>query len=332
MVGKADGSLIVLQNSLASFIEMNRFAASVLLLTLLLPVPSLATPPSQRSQQRDLPPSEIARIAIRSVVVIEAQQVLGTAYGSGFFVRDDLVATNYHVVKDSFEISARLVGRDARYACAVVGKDEENDLAILEVQGLRGYALGLALIPVQVGQEIYVLSNPEEYEGTFTRGMVNAYRGPDMQIDAPLSHGSSGGPVLNKRAQVVAMVRASETAGQNLNFAIPVAHLSRLLSFASPTSATPRSRRAVSRTSPMEAKVESVYREQGLDGMLDWYEKYVEYMDPEDVKGAQKVLRRARASIIKHPKVLKGTIAEKQALKERLNRDIKTVRSRKKRA
>jgi S1-C subfamily serine protease len=55
------------------------------------------------------------------------------------------VATNYHVVKDSYDISARLVGREASYSCTVVGKDEENDLAILEVQGLRGYSLGLAL-------------------------------------------------------------------------------------------------------------------------------------------------------------------------------------------
>lgn len=235
------------------------------------------------------------------------------------------MATNYHVVKDSFEISARPVGRDARYSCTVVGKDEENDLAILEVQGLRGYPLGLALTPVQVGQEIYVLSNPEEYEGTFTRGMVNAYRGPDMQIDAPLSHGSSGGPVLNKRAQVVAMVRASETAGQNLNFAIPVAYLLRLISYAGPISTTARSRGSVSRMSPMEAKVQRVYNAQGLEGLLDWYEKYVEYMVPEDMKDAQRVLRRARTNIIKHPKALKGTLAEKQALMERLSRDLKSV-------
>ena len=250
-------------------------------------------------------PSEIARIAIRSVVVIEAQEFLGTAYGTGFFVRDDLVATSYHVVKESYDISARLVGRDASYLCTVVGKDEENDLAILEVQGLHGYALGLALTPAQVGQEIYVLSNPAEYEGTFTRGMVNAYRARDMQIDSPLSHGSSGGPVLNKRAQVVAIVRASETAGQNLDFAIPVAYLARLISVARPVAANAGNRRAVSRMSPMEAKVESVYTDQGLEGLLDYYEKYVEYMDQEEVKDARKVLRRAKIKIIKHPEELK---------------------------
>ena len=97
------------------------------------------------------------------------------------------------------------------------GKDEENDLAILEVQGLRGYALGLALTPVQVGQEIYVLSNPEEYEGTFTRGMVNAYRERDMQIDAPLSHGSSGGPVFNALfAEMTALLNWTSNKTTNL--------------------------------------------------------------------------------------------------------------------
>ena len=215
---------------------MKRFATTLLALGCVLSLPNQATPQSRQSQPRELTPSEIARIAIRSVVVIEAHEFLGTAYGTGFFVKDDLVATNYHVVKDSYEISTRLVGRDANYPCTVVAKDEENDLAILRVQGLRGYSLGLALTPAQVGQEIYVLSNPEEYEGTFTRGMVNAYRGRDMQIDAPLSHGSSGGPVLNRRAQVVAVAHASEREGQNLNFAIPVAYLARLMGLIVPAS------------------------------------------------------------------------------------------------
>src|SRR6266404_2847234 len=151
---------------------MNRFAASLLLLAFILPVSSRTTAHTQRPQQKELTPSEIARIAIRSVVVIEAHEFLGTTYGTGFFVREDLVATDYHVVKDSYEITVRLVGNDTNYACTVVGKDEENDLAILQVRGLRGYSLRLALTPTQVGQEIYVLSNPREYEGTFTRGMV----------------------------------------------------------------------------------------------------------------------------------------------------------------
>lgn len=308
---------------------MKRLATTLLALGCVLSFPSRTTPQSRQRHERELTPSEIARIAIRSVVVIEAHEFLGTAYGTGFSVKDDLVATNYHVVKDSYEISARLVGRDANYACTLVAKDEENDLAILRVQGLRAYSLVLALSPAQVGQEIYVLSNPEEYEGTFTRGLVNAYRGRDMQIDAPLSHGSSGGPVLNRRAQVVAVARASEREGQNLNFAVPVTYLSRLIGLIAPTSGDARGGRrngqAVSRMSPMQAKVASVYKEQGLEGLLNWYERYAEYMDPDERKDAQIVLRRARSDIIKHPERLKGTPSEKQALKERLNRDLKRV-------
>lgn len=149
-----------------------------------------------------------------------------------------------------------------------------------------------------------------------------------MQIDAPLSHGSSGGPVLNGRAQVVAIVRASETGGQNLNFAVPVSFLSRLMGYVSPIAPTGRSGRAVFQMDPLKAKLESVYRERGLDGLLDWYEKVVEYMAPDEVMDAQKFLRRARANIIKHPEELKGTLDQKKALMERLNRNLKPAHKR----
>ncbi|MDX6499693.1 MAG: hypothetical protein QOG23_2953 [Blastocatellia bacterium] len=70
---------------------------------------------AQQRRERSFTPSEISQIAIRSVVALQAEDSKAIYYGSGFFVRENLIATNYHVVKDAFRISARLVGHDTEY-------------------------------------------------------------------------------------------------------------------------------------------------------------------------------------------------------------------------
>jgi len=84
------------------------------------------------------------------------------------------------------------------------------------------------------GDEIYVIGNPEGLEGTFSKGVISGIRSIDgrsyFQITAPISPGSSGGPVLNASGEVIGVAVASWRTGQNLNFAIPVFYVRSLLS------------------------------------------------------------------------------------------------------
>ena len=70
-------------------------------------------------------------------------------------------------------------------------------------------------------------------EGTFSHGIVSSIRevGTDrlLQITAPISPGSSGGPVLNGKGEVIGVSVATFRGGQNLNFAIPSKYLNQLL-------------------------------------------------------------------------------------------------------
>ena len=70
-------------------------------------------------------------------------------------------------------------------------------------------------------------------EGTLSRGIVSGIRKIEkdklFQITAPISPGSSGGPVLNAKGEVIGVAVATFKGGQNLNLAIPVSYLSSLL-------------------------------------------------------------------------------------------------------
>lgn len=85
-----------------------------------------------------------------------------------------------------------------------------------------------------VGDKVYAVGNPLGLEGTFSEGIVSVLRRAKgstfIQITAPISPGSSGGPILNSRGEVVGVATATFSRGQNLNFAIPAAYVAKALS------------------------------------------------------------------------------------------------------
>ena len=174
--------------------------------------------------------------------------------GSGFFVRDGEIASNLHVVEGAASGYAKLVGQKAKYEIeGVTAVDPARDLVILRISGSRASALTLdSSDAVQVGEPVYAVGNPQGLEGTFSQGIVSSIRevGTDklLQITAPISPGSSGGPVLNGKGRVIGVSVATFRGGQNLNFAIPSNYLETLLSKISPP--TPLIQTQTARTQP----------------------------------------------------------------------------------
>jgi len=93
-----------------------------------------------------------------------------------------------------------------------------------------------------VGDSVYVIGNPLGLEGTFSEGIVSGVRatGTDslIQMTAPISPGSSGGPVMDAAGEVIGVAVATFKEGQNINLAVPVAYLERMLD-AHPAALTP---------------------------------------------------------------------------------------------
>lgn len=181
---------------------------------------------------------EIAHKTLPSVVLLLTEDANGQmlSLGSGFFVKENIIVTNFHVIKGAHKGYVKPIGQKTKYLIdGIVGIDNNRDLAILAVTGLKGKLLHIEdSSKMMVGDEVFVAGNPLGLEGTFSQGIISGIRkiGNDsiFQITAPISPGSSGGPVLNSQGKIIGVAVATFKDGQNLNFAIPSLYLTSLLS------------------------------------------------------------------------------------------------------
>ena len=164
--------------------------------------------------------------------------------GSGFFISSDgYILTNHHVISDAvkgnYEVKV-ITESGETYTATVVGYEEENDVAVLKVEGAGFNAATVGDSDnMLVGETVYAVGNPlGELQYTMTDGMVSALdreittsssnggtKTINMfQISAAINEGNSGGPVYNSRGEVIGISTAkySDTGVEGLGFAIPI--------------------------------------------------------------------------------------------------------------
>ena len=176
---------------------------------------------------------EIVNFVEPSVVYIEVEYRNGSfASGSGFIVneRGDIV-TNRHVLENA--VRARATTSDGREyeITEIIGAHPTLDLMVgatalaKNPQKAQQSFLRLAPQPAEKGEKIYVFGNPQGHTFSVSDGIVAAYREGEtnMQYTAPVSPGSSGGPIVNTDGNVVAVVWGGNVAEktQNINYSVP---------------------------------------------------------------------------------------------------------------
>jgi S1-C subfamily serine protease len=181
-----------------------------------------------------MPPEEIAKIGLGSTVTVvaldAARRPIGQ--GTGFFVTESVLVTNAHVMAGAATAVVYAVGSSEAIQVLRVEHDSEHDLALLWTNEARRRPLVLSSSSIRVGQRVFAVGSPHGLEGTVSQGIVSAVRpfaGGLLQIDAAISQGSSGGPLLNEDGQCVGVVVAKHRQGESLNFAIPISALNPFL-------------------------------------------------------------------------------------------------------
>nr|WP_303933071.1 S1C family serine protease [Treponema denticola] len=166
--------------------------------------------------------------------------------GSGFFIDSrGYFITNYHVIQS--EVDKKYNGYSRLYIkspdnpnikipARVVGWDPLFDLALVKTEYTPQFIFNLGSSKdLGVGSRIYAIGSPAGLEKTLTSGIVSAkYRRlfsmvDIMQIDAAVNHGNSGGPIVDDKGLVQAVVFAGLERNEGLNFAIPVELLKAVL-------------------------------------------------------------------------------------------------------
>ena len=170
-----------------------------------------------------------------------------TAEGTGMILSSTgLVLTNNHVIDGATSVVARLVDSGKRYQAQVLGYDDTDDVALLQLR----HASGLATVnfgnssQVSLGTAVLALGNAEGRGGvTPAAGIINAlnrsiqasdqgsgtteYLYHMMQTNAAIQQGDSGGALADNAGQVIGMITAADTAnpgtpGNTIGFAIPI--------------------------------------------------------------------------------------------------------------
>jgi serine protease Do len=178
------------------------------------------------------------------------QTVTGAAAGSGFVITEDgYILTNYHVIDGANSIKVTF-DNGKEYTATYVGGEEKNDIAVIKVDatGLTPVVIGKSS-DMLVGEQVTTIGNPlGELTFSESTGIISALdrsitmsdgRQMNMiQTDCAINSGNSGGPLFNSHGEVIGIVSAKYSSGNNsssasvegLGFAIPMDDVANMVS------------------------------------------------------------------------------------------------------
>lgn len=166
------------------------------------------------------------------VVTVMADATKGASSGTGVVIDPSgIVLTSSHVVGNAKQINISMAsGR--RYMGKLLALTGTNDdLALIKIKA--PYPLPFAHLgdstKIRVGQKVLAIGNPYGFERTLTIGIISRidYERHKIQTDAVINPGSSGGPLLNTRGEVIGInqsVYNPEKSHVNIgiSFAVPI--------------------------------------------------------------------------------------------------------------
>jgi S1-C subfamily serine protease len=188
----------------------------------------IAKKPKEKKPEKEQPPKP--KLDDKKLIIIGS--------GSGFFVSDQgHIVSNEHVVGVCKKVSAYEEGREV--TLNILATDMVNDIGLVKGQFNNKQYLNIKTDGAELGEDIvafgYPLSQDLSDSVKLTKGIVSSLTGlgnniSQIQIDAAIQPGNSGGPVVNMNSQVVGiasaglsklyMAQKAAYIPENVNFAV----------------------------------------------------------------------------------------------------------------
>lgn len=158
----------------------------------------------------------------------------GSASGTGFFIRNDLIVTCAHVIEDAAQIQFIFPNNPKIYFAKVLLILNDLDVAILKpINYENDKFLEIAnqeiLKNLNIGDKVYAAGYPAGIDNlSTTDGSFNAREGIFYQIQAPINPGNSGGPLF-KDGKVIG-INVQKKVGRDIDsmgYALPIHYMTK---------------------------------------------------------------------------------------------------------
>lgn len=210
--------------------------------------------------------------------------------GSGSLISNDgLILTNYHVIENSKDVTVifkplkdtqKIQDSDVKKG-RVIKIDQISDLALIKIDGMPQVKSPIKLgddSDISVGIDVHAIGHPENHNWSYSKGIISQFRAnfkwteynqaDVIQTQTPISHGSSGGPLLNDQATLIGVNSFFQKDGQGLNFAVSIGEVKKFIARSGDRYAN---QKVATKKSTIQNKCESkeLYRGKSKDGLND---------------------------------------------------------------
>lgn len=167
-----------------------------------------------------------------AIVAVDTQLDNGISCGTGCIISDDgTILTSAHILEDGKNITVTMSNGQDYKAKILKLYGEKKDIALLKISvpfKLKTIKMGDSS-KIKVGETVLAIGNPFGFNGTLTKGIISRidYSANRIQTDAVINPGSSGGPLLNSKGEIIGINQAIYNPDNNISnigigFATPV--------------------------------------------------------------------------------------------------------------